>query len=191
MSESPSARLKSATAVLHQRVEDGVDILRRTETAADAGELLRRMEAFYRALEPLLAEGLQGRVPEEFLLPRVSRLRSDLDALLPGWRQFPAPTIPALEDPLGALYVLEGAALGGQIIGRHLQRRLAFCSAFFVEGVGPRWRAFRAILDEAVDYDAVEASAIATFLAFENAVVAPHPQPLSPRGERGVEVALA
>ena len=99
--------------------------------------------------------------------------------------------LPHLEDSLGALYVLEGAALGGQIIGRHMLKRLGFQSRFFREGAGPRWRAFRAALDETESYDAVERTAIATFLAFESAVARPHPQPLSSGRERGAEVALA
>lgn len=174
MRESPSVRLKAATAALHQRVEDGVDILRRTETLEGTIAFLRKMEAFYRALEPILAERLRDRVPERFLTPRLPRLRSDLDALAPGWQPLPEPPMPTLVDPLGALYVLEGATLGGQIIGRHLTARLGFRSAFFGgEGVGPRWREFRALLDECEEYDAVEASTVATFLSFESAVIEP------------------
>ena len=172
MSEPSSARLRAATAVLHRRVEDGVDLLHRVETREGAASLLLRMEAFYRTLEPLLERSLAGRVAPEFLAPRAPRLRDDLDRLAPGWQALPAPEMPPLADPLGALYVIEGAALGGQVIARHLVARLGFRSAFFGgEGVGPRWRAFRAILDGWGEYEAVEAGAIATFRAFERAVV--------------------
>ncbi len=165
--ESPSRRLKAATAALHQRVEDGVDILGRTGNVGATVELLGRMEAFYRAFEPQIAS-------QAFFIARLPRLQIDLDALAPGWSPLPAPSIPRLESPVGGLYVVEGAALGGQIIARHLRERLRFDSTFFGgEGVGPRWRAFRELLDATDDYAAVERSAIATFLAFEAAVVRP------------------
>lgn len=150
-----------------------MDILHRTESREGTASMLLRMEAFYRTLEPFLASALRDRVPSEFLAPRAGRLRADLDALSPGWRALPAPEMPTLTDAMGALYVLEGAALGGQVIRRHLLARLGFSSSFFGEGAGPRWRAFRALLDLCEDYDAVEATAIATFLAFERAVVLP------------------
>ena len=130
-----------------------------------------RMEAFYRTLEPRLARTLAETMPSEYLVPRVTRLRADLDALSLDWRSLPETVIPLDADGLGALYVLEGAAIGGQVIARHLDARLGFRSAFFGgEGVGPRWRAFRALLDASDDVGVVE-GATATFLAFEAAVV--------------------
>jgi len=43
------------------------------------------------------------------------------------------------------LYVLEGAALGGAVIGRMVEQHLGVRSAFFARhGIAPRWRAFRA-----------------------------------------------
>ena len=167
--ESSSRRLRAATAALHRRVEEGMDLSRRTETLAGYVALLLRMEAFYRAFEPLVAR-------HPFFAPRAHRLRDDLDALGP-WSPLPAPSL-SLEEPLGGLYVIEGAALGGQIVARHLLARHGLDAtngaSFFAGGgdpVGPRWKAFRALLDETDDYGAVERSAAATFLAFEREVV--------------------
>ena len=170
MSEPLSVRVRGATADLHRRVEDGVDILRRTESRAATVELLLRMEAFYRAIEPRLARSLDGSVPDVYLVPRAPRLEEDLDALAPHGQRLPSPTLPPEVDGWGALYVLEGAALGGQIIARHLATRLGFRSAFFGgEGVGARWRAFRVLLDASDDAAAIDA-ARATFLAFGQSV---------------------
>lgn len=70
-----------------------------------------------------------------------------------------ADALPALATPcegLGALYVLEGATLGGQLVRRHVDRVLGVTpergGAFFAaygDRVGPMWRAFRAFLDDA------------------------------------------
>ena len=166
MSESPSARLKAATAVLHQRVEDGVDVLRRIETVGGYVGLLRGLEAFYAALDPLLDPLLPSR--------RVARLRADLDLLEPSWEPLSRPVLRLEGNPLGWLYVAEGAALGGRIVARRLEARHGFDAthgaAFFggdVEALGPRWREVRAMLDADGDVEGMIAGAVATFLAFE------------------------
>ena len=169
MSDSPSARLKAATAALHHRVESGVGILRRTESVVDYVDLLRRLEAFYAALDPRLAPFLPSR--------RVERLRVDLDLLEPLWRPLPRLSLHLAGNPLGWLYVAEGAALGGRIVARHLEDRHGFDAthgaAFFGgdgDSVGPRWRRVRAMLDAERDVEGMIVGAKATFLAFERAV---------------------
>ena len=166
MSESSSARLKAATAVLHRRVEDGVDILRRTQTVTGYVELLQRLEAFYSALDPHLAPHLPSH--------RVERLRADLDLLEPGWEPLPRPPFDPPGNPLGWLYVAEGAALGGRIIALDLKNRHGFDpthgAAFFGgdgEAFSPRWRKVKAMLDAERDVEGMIAGARATFLAFE------------------------
>ena len=180
--ESPSRRLRAATAVLHQRVEDGVDLFRNAETKVGYAELLIRMEAFYAGFEPALFRALPTELPEEFRFARVDRLREDLDVVRPGW----TPRAPIAPDgfesdahALGGLYVVEGAALGGQLIARFLLARHGYSASrgasFFASAgnaVGPRWRAVRDVLDTVGEYEAVEAGAKATFLLFEQALVA-------------------
>jgi heme oxygenase len=58
------------------------------------------------------------------------------------------------EAAWGALYVVEGSALGGQLIARQLSERLGITAerggAFFAgwgERTGSRWREFRELLD--------------------------------------------
>lgn len=73
------------------------------------------------------------------------------------WREAPAHALPALPRfpfALGALYVLEGSTLGGQIIMSALQERLRMSGdvpgRFFAgrgETTGPLWHQFRQVLD--------------------------------------------
>lgn len=65
------------------------------------------------------------------------------------------PRVDTLPRALGALYVLEGATLGGQIIRRHLAATLglgpATGAAFLTsygDQVGPMWKAFRRFVTE-------------------------------------------
>lgn len=160
-----------------------MDILGQIETVAGYVDLLRRLEAFYAVLDPLLASQLPSR--------RVERLRADLDLLEPGWEALPRPDL-RLGHPMGCLYVAEGAALGGRIIARHLKAQHGFDArhgaAFFGgdgEAFGPRWRKVKAMLDAEKDVEGMIAGATATFLAFETQVSAPHPYPPLPEG-RGV-----
>jgi heme oxygenase len=79
-------------------------------------------------------------------------------------------------DALGALYVLEGSALGGRVIGRHVSLALGvaplaggsfFCSATADEARG-RWQTFCAILERSAgDDDAVQRVCSAAVAAFE------------------------
>lgn len=179
--DSPSRRLRAATAALHARVEEGMDILRRMETLEGYVELLARMESFYRPFERGLRRTLSSEIPAAFLESRVPRLQADLRHLAPDRSALPDADVPKFASPsaaLGGLYVLEGAAIGGQIVARHLETAHGLTSecgaSFFASGgeaVGPRWKAFRALLDEQEEGEAMESGAATTFLAFERVVV--------------------
>lgn len=64
------------------------------------------------------------------------------------------PSVPEVDNlarTIGALYVFEGATLGGQLIARHLETRLGFCDGAgyryfrsYGPAVGRRWQEFRA-----------------------------------------------
>lgn len=84
--------------------------------------------------------------------------------------------LPALDTEarlLGALYVFEGATLGGQLISRHLEEKLGlrggagyryYCS--YGPDTGRRWQEFRGLLlaqSAAGDDDAIVAAATETF----------------------------
>ena len=92
----------------------------------------------------------------------------------------PAP-LTAIAEGLGVLYVLEGATLGGQVIGRSLKADFGigpenggrFFASYGAE-TGRMWRSFVAVL-ESVAGDprqarAIERTAIATFRRFDEAL---------------------
>ena len=92
------------------------------------------------------------------------------------------PTMPrlrSLPEGLGALYVLEGATLGGQVITRNLRSGLGIDAgtggrffAAYGEKTGIMWRDFVSVLDRHGEDEAaaetIERSAIAVFRCFEN-----------------------
>jgi len=112
-------------------------------------------------------------------------LASDLRALgyaqakieqLPCCEQLPA--LESLPAALGALYVTEGATLGGQLIRRHLKRKLSIdedsgCAFFASYGdkVGPMWQDFRALVERyAGDHsaeDEIVAAVVETYATFD------------------------
>ena len=74
---------------------------------------------------------------------------------------------------LGALYVFEGATLGGQLISRHLEEKLGMRDGVgyryyrsYGADVGRRWQEFRGLLlkqSMAGSDDAIVAAAVDTF----------------------------
>ncbi len=117
---------------------------------------------------------------------KVTLLERDLRALgidagtIPG----PAPALPDLHNLssiLGALYVVEGSALGGQLIYRQIQQTLHLdcdSGAAFFYGSGPQtgavWKRFTAVLDQhAVQADLAVTAAIAMFHAFQQGLQMP------------------
>jgi heme oxygenase len=84
------------------------------------------------------------------------------------------PPVDTLPRALGALYVMEGATLGGQVIRRRLERALGLDAtdgvAFFSsygEGVGSMWREFQDLVRRSIathdELDAMVDTAAATF----------------------------
>jgi heme oxygenase len=85
--------------------------------------------------------------------------------------------LPALDEPgaaWGALYVVEGATLGGRVLGRLVTERLGAAPVRFLSGYGtrtrPAWRELGQLADRYVrtEPDALlaERTAVAAFAAF-------------------------
>ena len=178
-------RLKAQTRAEHVAMEATLDLMRDDLSLADYRRLLERYLGFYAPVEARLAwvlasvaiarlDGLEFETRRKLPL-----LQADLAAL-----GGPAAAtlavcdaLPPLHTPaqaMGCLYVLEGATLGGMVIGRHVQRTLGLtpdCGARFFHGNGARtaeeWRAFRAVLAgfaaSPASADAVVESANETF----------------------------
>lgn len=120
---------------------------------------------------------------------RSERLAADLDVVAWGascnGSEAPAFEIRSLDHAVGVLYVLEGAALGGQLIAREAARTLGLTAqrgacyfAGYGEPAGPRWRAFCAALESfgaarPDGWPQVVDGAAHTFAAFTRALADP------------------
>ena len=141
--------------MLHERIEGRLPLMEPALTRDRYIVVLQGFHAYYAALEPRIhaVPSLALHLPDHEQRRKLARLDADLGVLgaeipppAPAHR---VPTVCSVDDALGALYVLEGATLGGQLIARHLRARLALDAgsgaAFFGnagEPVGPAWRRF-------------------------------------------------
>ena len=177
-------RLKRETAAVHQHLEAELGLL---DPGLDVHRYLRVLETFYGFYLPVEID--VTRAAAEFPLgfpvrARVGLIERDLLSLgrspadlaaLPLCRD--RPELSCVEDLAGCLYVLEGACLGGQVLGPLLHRRLGLAkgsgAAFFAgdqERTLPRWAVIVAWLDGLPGRGASPAkiisAATATFAAF-------------------------
>ncbi len=151
-------QLKAETRPHHERAERVVRLMSPGLSPEGYRRHLEALHAVHGALEPLLAQALDGFSSELLLAERwkLPLLREDLLALghdEASLARLPAlahpPSVPGVPEALGALYVLEGSTLGGQIILRQLVRhfegqsvgRFAFFRAYG-DAVGPMWKSF-------------------------------------------------
>ena len=152
------ALLRTETAALHRAVEAHLDLLRPCLTLTGYAEILSRFWCVYQpleaALDPILAAELPGYYPERRRLPSLEADLAWLKVDPAGLRPHPhVPAIPDLAAALGALYVIEGSTLGGQVISRHLRlqfdltptRGASFFSGYG-DATGARWREYLALL---------------------------------------------
>ena len=104
-----------------------------------------------------------------------ARLRAHLileDLQVPAARLPPCPALPplaSLPQLLGAMYVVEGSTLGGQVLARQLTKGGLDLGRYFTGYgalTGPRWKAFGQLLTAAATpttRDEIVQSAIHTF----------------------------
>jgi heme oxygenase (biliverdin-IX-beta and delta-forming) len=154
------ARLRRATGPQHERLDSALRIIERLSSSPEREALIEAYGRLHRsadrAIRPWLVEtgGLD-----------YTRRRTAADGASP-----PFPPIASEPEALGAMYVLEGATLGGRVIRRELAARgvslagLEFLDPYGEEA-GERWRSFVAVLESrgAADPDGVERGAIAAF----------------------------
>lgn len=172
-------RLKSETALAHDRIEQAFDLQARTSSKSAYRDLLARLYGFHAVWEPRVQAVLPD--PELFRgRQKTGHLIDDLRALgmadcdigeLPLCRSLMP--LHSSAEAIGSMYVIEGSTLGGAIIARHVERGLGCdrrngCSYFrcYGEDVGPMWKTFGAkllLLCRRGESDAVIASANRTF----------------------------
>lgn len=154
-------RLKQETANLHLATEASMPFADPSFDEKDYVGLLQRSLGFF-----VTWESAAVRVSDPAIAALV-RERSRLEALVQDLRFFqvsvatesmPADYLPDLTCPanvLGSMYVLEGSTLGGQLIARMLENRLALREekgySFYVgagSSTGTRWKAFGRVLTD-------------------------------------------
>lgn len=165
-STSLMSTLRAATAEPHARTESMIPLLDPALGLEGYAAILLRFRVVYTVLEDALAQ-VDGwpagfEVEPRRWSPRLERDLGWLDergALRPQSFDFVAMApmttpVPTLPSALGVLYVLEGAALGGQLVARRLGPRLGVTgeggACFFTsagEHTGRRWREFGAMVD--------------------------------------------
>lgn len=152
------AKLKEATKTQHLRLEKSVDLLNNALDLKSYQDLLRKFYGFYAPLESQLLRIIKEKNIDFRFEPRLKLplLKYDLQILNGGDFEInrleicgDLPHIETFAQSLGCLYVVEGATLGGQIIGRHLREYLnltpengaAFFNSYSGE-VGRMWKEF-------------------------------------------------
>jgi len=159
---SLAARLKGVTAPLHTETDKLLGLPDAIRSRGDYIAWLGHFLGLYEPLERSLARFSEW---SAFGIPVPLRNHSaclavDLSALgidstsVPRAPPSLLPDLTTFARALGALYVLEGATLGGRMILRGIDERIgdeiAGATSFFGgrgEAVGPMWHAFRAGLD--------------------------------------------
>lgn len=173
--------LKRKTRAQHDHLEARIQIENHLKNLASYRALLERWYGWYAPWEALAAKSSSPRIAN-FLCSRwkTPLLMEDL-RLLNGSTAVPLARIAAPSSEagwIGAIYVVEGSTLGGQIIARRVKERLrldrergcAFFSSYGDE-LGPKWREFGDFASQVVpatETDAAVAAAKQTFEAIED-----------------------
>jgi len=153
-------QLRRATAAHHGTLDRGLHYVLGEELSLERyGRLLAALYGFYVPLEASLSALQAGAAaPAVPLARRTALLERDLRALGAEPAQVPIcdrpPCLTSVDHLAGAVYVVEGACLGGQVIARAVSRQLGVRrehgAAFFSgdgAGTAARWKAVLAWLD--------------------------------------------
>ena len=178
--------LRTQTAEKHQQLESLMfvnDIMNNTLSIDDYKKLLTINYIIHQKLEHKLANMLDNELAEKLGMKSRLKLYS-LEKDLSFW-EIDSLTLPALNfeffipdnnnaEVLGALYVLEGATLGGNVIKKHILANNNFIGkedglnyyGVYGDELSTKWKTFVSILNETVqevDYEKTVNSANKTF----------------------------
>ena len=158
------AELKAATADIHARTERLLPSLDELATRGGYVRCLLVLHGFHAGWEPAIwhTAGVEEAGFGGGERAKMSLIESDLRFLGVGEEQLAIaierPVIDSCAAALGALYVLEGATLGGQVIERHASGAVGVSAreggSYFHghgERTGDMWRAFGNALSAWVD----------------------------------------
>jgi heme oxygenase len=183
------ARLRRETASLHARVEASTGLPGSISDRARYVALLHRLHGFHAAVEARLADPCWAEDWDRLGIELVDHRRAHL--LTQDLEAMRAPTPPpalhfenieGFAGALGCLYVTEGSALGGRVIGPAIRSAIGDVPTGFFESAGRNhpspWRTLVTALHRfdgaGGDASAVVEGARSTFRAFELRVAAPN-----------------
>lgn len=146
--------LKESTMDLHKEIEQYMPVFRSDFDVPKYQALLEKMYSFYSPFEKNLQSSLESQGVSDFYRDRFKtpRLEADLHSFNvrpPTQVAADLPEVKSLPALAGALYVIEGSSLGGQIISKHLHESLKLEpeQIQFFGGYGPqtgkRWQEFQ------------------------------------------------
>jgi heme oxygenase len=189
-SETRMQQLRQATQSAHARIERAIPLLDPGLSRTGYIRLLQAFYGFYAPMEPLCVDAagdfgtaldLASRAKAPLLVDDLGVLGHSLSDTRTLARCRALPTVKSPSQAMGALYVLEGAPLGGQIIRRHLQCTMgidgASGAAFFVgygDRTGEMWKVFAGHVNrvDCLDIDGAVSAAIETFETLERWMIA-------------------
>ncbi len=156
-------KLREATHPSHMAVENKMGLLKPEITQAQYKDILTLFYRFHKTFEEHLRLIPSNHATEFYL-----KDRTKLEGLikdLGNQNQDPI-GIPQLKNEAelwGALYVIEGSSLGGQMIVKHFSKKFPEMPHHFFAGygknTGPMWQGFLkelSLLDESWDQDVIE-----------------------------------
>lgn len=177
-------RLRAETASVHEQLEARLNAVGLTGKLEDYGWMLSCFLSLYRPLEAALGRldwvdtnlDLAMRRKSHWLEADLRQLGHEPNAVA-DWPHLPH--LKTIDDGLGALYVIEGASLGGQVISRWLAKELGIGRdsggrffASYGERTGEMWRSFIDVLEGSARLSAnaaaIEQSARNTFSVFHD-----------------------
>ena len=156
-----STILKEQTLDAHRALEKIlIPHLKAIKTTEDYVKILQRFYRFYAPLETQILKNLPSDLIADYLLRRKSEcLANDIQSLTvevysPISLTNSAVSINSVAEALGAMYVLEGSTLGGNIISKLIMKSLTMsdvASLTFFTGYGSEtmamWEKFKMILN--------------------------------------------
>jgi len=178
--------LKNKTEVSHQQLEKVlINKLKAISSPTDYTEILQSFYSYINPLESSINKYVDESIVEDYHKRRKSEaLKSDLSYFNSTPEAQNAVEIPEIKDTyeaIGALYVLEGSTLGGQIISKMISQKLQltnFEGLSFFRSYGEEtplmWNAFKKVLDERIaadEHEAVVQTAEQTFIKFKNCLL--------------------
>lgn len=179
---STMQQLKSATAEHHARTEAVMPSMEEMTTPEGYAEAVRLMHGFHALWEPAIwaTPGMERLGLSRSLRGKLPLLEKDLEQLEVDPFEIDPVARPELElaEAVGALYVIEGATLGGRVILKQVRQQMpvdADNGAAYYTGYGDRtgeyWRDFGAIVErfasETGERSRVVEGGVRCFAAFE------------------------